>query len=438
MPRLNEKNDRAAVRLAVLLLILFAARVAAIFYYGVDGNVGGDDEGYLASGIFFARTGILSAWPQLYPYPSAEVMPGMPFVTGVFSLLFGEGHAYYLSLKLFWAFLGTCTFYFMYRTVTLYLPEGYGLLTGLFWLFPDFVWMDTVIQTETPYILFFMMAVYFTLAMGEKPDRKYFAGYAVSILGALMFRANILLMPVFTLVYLFFFRKQRKILLQRSAMLCVCLLLFIIPWSIRNYRDFGTFIPISYGTGNPELKGTRQGINCPEDDDLDYETNVYAVMRENYAWCYQEDGELKPELSQFFFSTQDKVMAHYRMREWFKQDPAAFLKSYLIIKPVTMFNWVYYWVEDDGSPVLQVLTALRKLNFVFCVLTGVLAFARKKLRGPVVFLALVYFGSIYMLSIGVALERYGSALMPLRFLINTMGIWLLVDGFRSRRRPKAA
>ena len=71
---------------------------------------------------------------------------------------------------------------------------------------------------------------------------------------------------------------------MRPPLVLVCaLLVFVIPWSVRNYRIFHQFIPITNGAANPTLLGTYQGATAPADDELDYETNVYAVIRRSTA-----------------------------------------------------------------------------------------------------------------------------------------------------------
>ena len=68
-----------------LLLVLLAERVALFWQFGVDYLSYSDDHAYLAAGLLFARTGMISMWG---PYPSAMIMPGMPVLIGAFSRVF--------------------------------------------------------------------------------------------------------------------------------------------------------------------------------------------------------------------------------------------------------------------------------------------------------------------------------------------------------------
>ena len=59
-------------------------------------------------------------------------------------------------------------------------------------------------------------------------------------------------------------------------------MIFVVPWTIRNYALYDAFIPLTYGVGNPMLRGTYQGANHPLDEELDYVTNVDHVMDKLY------------------------------------------------------------------------------------------------------------------------------------------------------------
>lgn len=52
-------------------------------------------------------------------------------------------------------------------------------------------------------------------------------------------------------------------------MIFLALLAFMLPWSVRNYKQFRAFIPTTYGIGNPLLLGTYQGEGYPTDEEVD-------------------------------------------------------------------------------------------------------------------------------------------------------------------------
>lgn len=439
----------------LLLLLLLAERVLVFFELGPTYVSGADDVNYVPSGIQFAKSGMISYGA---PVPSALIMPGMPVLLGLLSLLFGEGWGLWAAARFCWMLIGTATAYFMYQTVRQIVSPWCGLLAAAAFALPNIAWMNNVVLTETPYMFFLVLCVYFTLKMERSRDRKYFVCYLAAFMLGLMFKANLITMPLFSGLYLLFRRCDRKLLLRRALALSGVLLLFLIPWSIRNYLQFDAFIPLTYGAGNPTLLGTYQGEGYPADEDLDYETNVEAVLREKYARYYrpepqpyvrEELGEMegylmlydpkgevaKPHQAQYFAFQRDAIKAAYRMRVWFREDPVGFLKSYLLIKPRWMLNWAWAW-EEVLHVSYDTLHRISQLNFLFCGLTVLLALLLKKGRAPVAFMGFVYFAYLYISAMAFVTDRYGAVLMPLRYMIAAIGFGLLWDAFQLLRQKK--
>ena len=346
----------------------------------------------------------------------------------------------------------------MYKATAIYTKWG-GLLAAAAFLMPNWAWMNHNILTETPYIFFFSGCLYYALQMGCSEDKKYFIGFALSFMLALMFRAAVMILLPISGVYLFLVRKaERKLLLKRALLLAGVLLLFVVPWSIRNYVQFGEVIPLTYGMGNPMLRGTYEGEGYPADEELDYETNVDAVMRELYAEYYldtpspREDvpaelreyvaqydpnGEVKDlKMAQFLSLKADDLKANYRLQEWFRRDPVSLLKSYLYIKPRWMLNWV--WNGWAGALTIDdsVLHCISQINFVFCCATVALALVLKKHIRPLLFLSAVYWINVYLTATALVVGRYGMPLMLARYIMAGIGFALLAEAFYRLRGRK--
>ena len=409
----------------ILIFLLFIERIAMFFIIGPDTISNSDDVAYLEGGKYFAKTGILSVWLEM---PTALIMPAMPIVTGIASLIFGEGTAYLVSLKILWIITGCITPYFFYKILSCFVPKWYAILGASVFLLPNFAWMDNIILTETPYLLFATMCLYFTFKMGQSADKKYLTGYIIAFILGISFRANTITLPIFTAVYLLIKRKYSKKELLRRLLVFVCAsMIFFVPWTIRNYIRFDAFIPLSYGASDPTFKGTYQGVGSPNDDTLDYKSNVEDVLHEEYADYFDEDGNLKNQDQFQYIKAQGTAIAvKYRISEWIKNNPADFLKSYLLIKPVSMLNWVWYWgpASDTVEPILNIIS---KINMLLCAAAAVLSLIRKKERLPVFFLGGMYVINLYILAMSYAIERYAAMLMPLRYMIGIIGIYLIAD-----------
>ena len=409
----------------LIVLALFLERFYAGYTLGITYNIKSDDMSYVQSGIEFANTGRITMHGVL----SAQIMPGMPVLLGGLSLVFGEGRMLWFAMKILWWFMGSLSAFFVYKIVTMFLPKGFGLASTLGFFAVDFVWMDNVILTETPFMLCFCIMIYATLMMAN--NKNYFWPCAIFYILALMFKANIAIYPLFAMCYLFLKKYDLKIFAKQCVILASMVLCFVIPWSIRNYIHYDEFIPLTWGSGNPMLLGTYQGHGYPLDENLDYVTNVDEVAEEKYQKYYNDNGELKEDyLAKYISLETDGIKAKYRLKEWAKSDLLSLLDSYLIVKPVSMFDDVFYWDTLWNIDSLEILK-LHKLDVWLCVFVIFLSFYLKKYRKEIGFLTFLYVGNIYVYAMTFAFSRYAATLMPIRFIIVEIGYYLIICFLRK-------
>ena len=413
------KAHKAALIVLSLLLIL---RLMALYSLGFTYSLESDDVSYIESGIRFARTGTITMHDD---YPSAQIMPGMTVLIGLFVLLFGEGKLLWIALKLLWICMGLGTAWFVYRSVCLFVPKWCGII-GMLPLFrADFIWMDNLILTETPFLLALTAMVYYTLRMGRQPGFRYFWPCAISYMAGLMLKANIALYPLFALVYLLVVKYDRKLLAKQCVVLAGIVLCFVIPWSIRNYVQFRAFVPLTYGAGNPTLLGTYQGEGFPSDDILDYETNVEKVAAEKYADYYDNTGKVLPQYQRYVSLQKDEIKAAYRQQVWWDTDYKKMLYSYGVIKPQMMIESVFYWDTVFDQPI-ETLQQIQRVDLYLCIASLAAALVLKRHRKPLLFVTAVYLGNIYIYSMTYAFSRYNASLMSMRFILLGIGAGLLV------------
>ncbi|MBQ4066199.1 MAG: glycosyltransferase family 39 protein [Clostridia bacterium] len=414
-------NEHKGILIVMALLVLI--RLVALYELGIEYGLQSDDLSYVRSGIHFANTGVITMHDT---YPSAQIMPGMTYLIGLLSLIFGEGKLLWLVLKLLWIGMGTLSAWYIYRSVSLFAPRWCGVVASLALFRPDYVWMDNVILTETPFILALVAMVYYTLKMGkEKQSKRSFWLCLVFYMIALLLKANIAPYPVFALIYLLIVKYDRKLLFKQCIILACAVLCFVIPWSVRNYVHFNAFVPLTYGAGNPTLLGTYQGRGYPSDESLDYKTNVSDVTREEYADYYDEDGNIKPEFARYVSLQNDAIRASYRQKVWLKNDPKGFLYSLLIYKPQSMINSIFQWRSILGIKV-DLLSRLPYVEMILCILVTAAAIALKKFRGPILYAMAVYIGNIYIYATTFSFDRYNASLVYLRYIIIGIGISLFI------------
>lgn len=405
----------------IVLAILFIERFVALYTLGYMYSLNSDDTSYVASGIYFAQTGTITMHEA---FPSAQIMPGMTVLIGIVSLLFGEGAALWIVLKLLWITMGTLASWFIYRSVTLFCPKWCGVVAMLALLRADFVWMDNLILTETPFLLSLAAMVYFTLKMGKTQNYRSFFGCTIAYMAGLMLKANIALYPILALIYLLGVHYNKKLLMKQCVILACVVLCFVVPWSFRNYIHFHEFIPLTYGAGNPTLLGTYQGEGYPLDENLDYETNVEAVVKEKFAEFYEDNGTVNPKYERYIGLKRDAIKASYRQKVWANQHLGRMIYSYLVIKPQSMINSIFYWdtVFDEDA---DWLNRLQRLDIYLCILSIIASLILKKQRKQVLFLTMAYLVNMYIYAMTFAFDRYNASLMNLHFILIGIGFKLI-------------
>lgn len=398
----------------VLVALLFGVRLLSIGELNATYSLNSDDMSYIRSGIYLAQTGTLTMHNT---YPSAQIMPALSAVIALFYLIFGEGGAFWLALKLAWAAMGAVSGWFLYKSVRLFAPVWCAVTATLLLLRTDLLWANNIILTETPFLLCFHILIYCTLQLGRsKGGRRYAVGFLLAFLAAFMFRANIAWFALFAGGYLLLCRYDWRRLAKQALTLALVLVCVLTPWTIRNYARFHAFLPIGYGLGNPMLLGTYQGQGYPLDEELDYETNVDAVVREEYADYYGPDGMVLPEYERYVNLQADAVKAQYRKTVWRDRDPGSYWLSYLWLKPCHMMDGVFYWDSLWSIPYLA-LRWIQRIILGICLIGVVTTLWEKKNRREILFSALVYFGYVWICCVAFAFDRYNMGLLPAQFFL---------------------
>lgn len=416
--------------ICIVIVIAFILRIIAMLQLGVGYTLESDDLSYVISGIEFKNTHTITMHESI----SAQIMPGMPILIGFVSTIFGEGQLLWLALKIIWILMGCTSILMAYKCVTLFAPKWCGIIAALFFIRPDFIWMDNIILTETPYMLCLLSMIYATFMMGKTKQKRYFWMCLSLYMSALMFKANVGIYPVFAAIYLLLVKYDFKMLIKQGIVIGIVLLTFIIPWTIRNYKLYDAIIPLTYGAGNPKLLGTYQGIGYPLDENLDYVTNVDKVVKDKYSKYYDEDGTIKePHIRKYVELEADGIKAEYRLKEWKKDNIINVIYSYLVMKPMQMIKSSFYWHEVFGINGL-VLQIFNSIEWIVCILGIFTTFMLRKRIPEITFLIVSYLGSMFIYAVTFAFDRYAATLTPLRFICIGMSLDLIYKLWKEGKR----
>ena len=429
-PRQKSSNEKKA--LLIMMLLLFAVRLLITYTLNVEYTINSDDMAYVNSGFTLLKTGIITCHDQ---YPSAQIMPGMSIICAGVALVFGEGIWFWRIMKLLWALMGVFSAFYVYRSVRLYSPQFYALLAMIPFFRPDIIWSNNVLLSETPYILCLCAVTFYTLkgSKSESFQLKTLIGWLCFYVIGLMLRAMMMLTAIVSGLYLLICKKPAKDLIKSIVIIAAATAIVLTPWTIRNYRLFNDFLPFGYGMGNPNKLGTFQGQGYPNDEDLDYETNVDLIAREKYANFFNEDGSVKQEYERYVNLRTDELRAKYRLKVWWKNDPLSVIYSYVIFKPWVMISSVFIWDTNDllESIGYHRLVSIQYVELVLCICSIAAAIHLKKQRKPLLYLCGLYLLSIYAMSISFAIDRYASHVLFLRFIVFGIGLPLIVEVIRK-------
>ena len=441
---MNRKRRLVSERLdpALIWAVMLAERILySIWDKTYFSIANADSTGYYASGLYFARTGTICYPPEV---PTALVMPGTTVGIGLLALVFPDGPALVWAIRIVWILLGSLTPVYIYKSVRLFAPRIWAILAAAAYLLPWYVEIDGFLLSECPSYLLFSIALYYGLKIGEGDSSRNAAmKYGLAVLAGTLFRANTLLLLVFmTGWWILRGRLSVREVLSRLAVAGMLLALFLVPWTIRNYRLFYNFIPVTYGSSNPVYEGTFRGEGFPTYEELEERNDGYdvnAVVRAQHPELYQDDGTLIHDyLWQYEGSLCAGVLAKYRMNLWFQLRPGSFLKSYLYLKPKWILNWVWYYVEIMGIS-LETACRIRQINLLLCLLGGITALCLKRFRKITLFLGITYVINLYIVASSFPIDRYAQAIMPYRIILGGISCYLLYLGFQriiGRLRPE--
>lgn len=394
----------------IILWLLFFERLWMLSRLGASYNIGSDDISYIKSGITLFRTGTVT----MHGVISAQIMPGLPAIIALFCSIFGTGSGLWLPLKVAWCIMGTLAAFFTYLAIREKAPAYAAIIASLFFFAPDFAWQDNVILTETPYLFLVSLYLYGVMRMGNRKDWAGFAIMAISAYLAFLLKAQALCLFFLPLSYFWIKKYPSTRLYVQAFMVFVALLAFMLPWSVRNYKQFRAYIPTTYGIGNPLLLGTYQGEGYPPEELFDRSKYVEEVYEE-HAFLKDKDGNFAPKHKRYFELLTDEKMAKARMVYWWKHDRDSMLKSYLWLKPKSMIDASFYW--DEVIPHTKyAIIQLRTLGFYLAMAAAPAVLLARKYRAETFFVLFAYLVQVYMYAYAFVFDRYAQTLLPFRFM----------------------
>ena len=410
----------------LILFISFVLHILAFIELGFKYTLSSDDLSYVRSGIEFVKTGRITMHGVL----SAQIMPGLTFIIAIVIIFCGTGYKLWVGLKILYMLMGLGTILGAYKTLRLYTNKYISAIPCLFFLVPNYIWMDNLILTETPFIMLFTLLIYHTLKLSIKPNKKDYIMIIIYYIFAVFIRPNIGIYPLFLFIFLLLKKYDFKLLMKQCLIAGIILLLVLTPWTIRNYKVFGKFIPLTYGVGNPLLLGTYQGYGYPEDKELDYIKNVDEKVNEEMKY-YLENPDVKDYMTKYYSLEYDGMKAKYRMHEWWNNDKKSMIKSYVIHKPKILITYPFYWEKILNFDYDKVYL-INKIELIITLICAILILIDRRKIKELLLLLLTYISQIALYAYTFAFDRYGISLLFMRYIIIGFGISIVYNKFIRR------
>lgn len=232
------------------------------------------------------------------------------------------------------AVLSSITIYLVY----IFTEKMFGFKTALMSAFiyavlPEFLYTVLSYSPTVLYHLFILLLLIRCIDINVK--NKSYIQLAILIAVLIYLRSEFVLYFII-LVVLFLSRKKLKFAIKVFIMVVI----FILPWSIRNYLAFGEVVPISTSFGLNFYRGNNQyGIGAWTNNDIEKEVN--SLSKDN----------LEIEMSKYYL--KDAV-------SFIEKNPYVVIKN-LFLK--IFYFWFYYPMDKRTLNLFYLIPSLIVLIF---------------------------------------------------------------------------
>lgn len=162
--------------------------------------------------------------------------------------------------RLLYALLGTLIVFLIYRLGKRLFDERAALLAALAAaVYAYLVLYSATLLTETPFILFLLLALDQAYQLWQEPKPRSFFMLGVGLAGAVLFRMAVLPFVVVLIIWLVLeLRRQRKRYPAWHILIpCGLMVVAVAPWTLRNYDLYGRFMLLESQFGHVFWNGNH-------------------------------------------------------------------------------------------------------------------------------------------------------------------------------------
>ncbi|MDD4979747.1 MAG: glycosyltransferase family 39 protein [Candidatus Omnitrophica bacterium] len=426
---------------AVLILFLLALFVRLIYLFSfpqfpLDGSQYKDDLQYI--GI---AKNILSGNGFSYDYvnPTAARAPIYPLFLAVTYFIFGYDN--HNMARILQAIIGAVSCLLIYFIAKKLYSSSIGfyaaLLTGIY---PSLIGYTGLLYSETLAAFLLSLAILFYLLSNK---RKSFILFVITgIFSGLLILCSpkFLFLPLIFGFSICFLNKFQKGFFKYFFGLMAGAVFMLTPWTIRNFNEFGKFIPVVTGSGTTLWYST-----LPEDN-TEWRFDREPLLSEFRNFAHGPQGIHKYEREDFIFSAKTNEIFARKALNNIKNNPLLFIK--LSVKRLFR-QWLasngnslyplrgkisdYFISKDYGLFLIKISLAILQICIIVFGCLGIFVdFSSNKMNifSPL-FLSIFY--SSIINSIFMTQPRYQIPVLGLLFIYTALGShWVFLKLSKTR------
>ena len=280
---------------------------------------------------------------------------------------------------------------------------------ALFAFWPDLIEISAMLMTETLYLFFTILSLYFFTLSWKKPE-----SLSIALGLGLVTGIGVLTRPTllfFLFVYLFFYATKRA---YKSLLVClVAAILTLIPWAWRNYQVY-----------NEIILTTRIG-----------EYNIWlGNLPESTGGQWVGDDNPLREYTTANGFTGLKEVAQESFLSFITAHPLSFVRLTLLrcVRYFSLIRPMGFWFYQQGiSQMLFVGSSLLYIAAMFLAgFSGLVYLVRKK-KDIFVYLAVLLFMTAFPILLTVVQARYRFQAYPILAIAAAYGLYMLRRGFKT-------
>ena len=264
--------------------------------------------------------------------PTAARGPLYPLFLAATYFIFGYD---YNTARVLQAIIGAITCLLVYFIAKKLYNQNIGFFAFVIAsIYPSLMGYSGLLYSETLAAFLVSLTILFYILSSEKKSFLFFVITGISFGLLILCYPKFLFLPVLFGFSIYFFNEFRKEFFKYFFALIVGVVFILTPWTLRNIKEFGKFIPVATGAGTTLWYST-----LPEDDTgwrFDREP-LLSEFKRIFPGRQTENEQLE-----FFFSVKTNEVFAQKALKNIKSNPVLFIK-------LSVKRFFRQWLASNGN-----------------------------------------------------------------------------------------